>query len=135
MNIWTPHLLSTPCFRCIVVSCLEVYWWSLYMHVHKKLKGIKTRIETITCFYGKGNEIISWCLFNVGSCLVLNDNCHYIRCRWSTLHQMWMNQINMTTFTKVRKLSVVMTISIHLHVWWQKKWKVYFCTWLHSLMW
>jgi hypothetical protein len=37
-------------------------------------KRIKTRMETIVGLYGKGNEIISWHLFCLRSCLVLSDN-------------------------------------------------------------
>jgi hypothetical protein len=31
-------------------------------------------METIVGLYGKGNEIISWCLLYVGLCLVLSSN-------------------------------------------------------------
>jgi len=58
-------------------------------------KGIKTKMETIVGFYGKGNEIISWCSLCIGSCLILNNNCyctHYHR--QSMLHQIYMSRIN-----------------------------------------
>jgi len=95
----------------------------------RNYKRIKTRIHITICLYGKGNEIISQRLFYLGSCLVLNDNCHCMRCCWNTLHLIWVNRINMTIFANVRKLFLVMTISIHLRVWWQKKWKTSLCTW------
>jgi hypothetical protein len=65
-------------------------------------KGIETRMETTIGHYGKGNEIISQCLLCVGSCIVLNGNCCYMRCdRQSTLHQICTSQIIMATFAKV----------------------------------
>jgi hypothetical protein len=47
-------------------------------------KGIKMRMETTIGLYGKGNEIIFWHLFYVGSCLDLNDNCN---CRCMCCHR------------------------------------------------
>ncbi len=44
-------------------------------------KGIKMRLETMVGFYGKGNEIISYCLFCIGLCLFLNDICYCMHCR------------------------------------------------------
>jgi hypothetical protein len=35
----------------------------------------------------------------------------------------------MTKSAKVQKLFLVMTISIHLHVWRGKRWETFFCTW------
>ncbi len=105
---------------------LMASYTTMYTRNHK---GIKTRMETIIGFYGKGNEIISWCLLCVGSCLV-NGNCHYMCCHhWNTLHQINTNRIGMTTSIKVQKLSLVMTTSIHLHVWQGKRWKTFIFTW------
>jgi hypothetical protein len=61
-------------------------------------KGIKMRMETIIGLYAKGNYIISWLLFYVGSCFVLNNNycCMCCHCR-SMLHQIcrsWINNDN-----------------------------------------
>ncbi len=45
--------------------------------------------------YGKGNEIISWCSFCVGSCLVFSGNyCCMQCCHWNTLHQIYMSRID-----------------------------------------
>jgi hypothetical protein len=45
--------------------------------------------------YGKGNEIISWCSFCVGSCLIFSGNyCCMQCCHWNTLHQICMSRIN-----------------------------------------
>jgi hypothetical protein len=38
-------------------------------------------------------------------------------------------ELIMTTFIQVRKLSLMMTISIHLHVWRGKRWETSFYTW------
>jgi hypothetical protein len=58
----------------------------------KSQKGIQTRMETTVGFYGKGNEIISWCSLYVGSCLILSGNCCYMCCRHQNmLHQIYMN--------------------------------------------
>jgi hypothetical protein len=58
-------------------------------------KWIKMRMEIIIGFYGKGNEIISWCLLHVGSCFVLSNNsCYMCCCCQSTLHHICMNRIN-----------------------------------------
>ncbi len=104
----------------------NVHYLCMYTRNYKR---IKTRIHITICLYDKGNEIIFQRLFYVGSCLVLNGNCHYMRSCWNTLNLMWVNRINMTMFANVWKLSPVMTISIHLHVWWQTKWKTSLCTW------
>jgi len=65
------------------------------MHVHKKSKGIKTKMETTVGLYGKGNEIISYCLLYVGLCLVLNGNYHNMYyCRRNMLHQICTSQIS-----------------------------------------
>jgi hypothetical protein len=52
------------------------------------------RMKTTIGLYGKGNEIISWHLLCVGSCFVFSDNCHYMCCRWNTLHKIWMSWID-----------------------------------------
>jgi hypothetical protein len=53
------------------------------------------RMETIIGLYGKGNEIISWRSFCVGSCFVLSDNYHYMCYRhWSMLHQIYTSRID-----------------------------------------
>jgi len=49
-----------------------VSYVGMYTRSYKK---IKTRMETIIGFYGKGNEIISYHSLYVGSRLVLNSNC------------------------------------------------------------
>jgi hypothetical protein len=56
-------------------------------------KGIKIRIKTIIGLYGKGNEIISWCLLCVGSCLV-SSNYQCMHCHlWNMLHQIYTSRI------------------------------------------
>jgi hypothetical protein len=52
-------------------------------------------METTIGLYGKGNEMIFWRSLYVGLCLVLSDNCQCMHfCCWSTLHQIYTNQIN-----------------------------------------
>jgi hypothetical protein len=61
----------------------------MYTKVKKK---IKTRMKRIVDIYGKGNEIISWRSFCVGSHLVLNHNYYYMR----YYHQNMLQQISMS---------------------------------------
>jgi hypothetical protein len=64
-----------------------------YISMHtRNQKRIKMRMETIISLYGKGNEIISWHSFCVGSFLVLGGNYHCMWCHcWNRLHQICMN--------------------------------------------
>ncbi len=87
-------------------------------------------METIISLYGKGNQIISWCLFYVGLYLVWSDNCHCTCCRCQNMLQ-WFGPVRstMTTFASVWKLSWVMTISICLSVWRRKRWEACIYMW------
>jgi len=104
----------TTHWRIMIAYACQGYWHSLLIrrYEHQRYqgsllmasyigmytisqKGIKTRMETTVDLYNKGNEIISWQLLYIGSCLVLNGNCFYIHySRWNTLHQICTNQIN-----------------------------------------
>jgi hypothetical protein len=61
----------------------------------KSQTRIKMRMEIIIGLCGKENEVISWCLLYVGSCLVLSGNCHcmHYHCQ-GMLHQIWTCRIN-----------------------------------------
>jgi hypothetical protein len=64
------------------------------MYVRSK-KGIKMKMETTIGLYGKGNEINFWCLFCLGSWLILSGNCCYMHYRHqSTLYQICTNLIS-----------------------------------------
>jgi hypothetical protein len=54
------------------------------------------------------------------ACVVIIET-HYTKSIWIKLA--------MAMFAKVQKLSLVITISISLHVWWGKRWKTSFCMW------
>jgi hypothetical protein len=52
-------------------------------------------MERIIDLYRKGNAIISWRSFYVGSCFVLSDNYYYMCCRHqNTMHQICMSWIH-----------------------------------------
>jgi hypothetical protein len=109
---------------------LMVSYVGMYTRSYKK---IKTRMETIIGFYGKGNEIISYHSLYVGSRLVLNSNCCCMHCHCQNmLHQIYISWIGNDNFIKVWKLSLIMTISICLLVWQGKKWKTSLYTWAPS---
>jgi hypothetical protein len=58
-------------------------------------KGIKMKMKTSISLYGKGNEIVSWCTYDIWSYLLLNDNYHYMHWHgWCTLHHIWVGWIN-----------------------------------------
>ncbi len=102
----------------------------LYWHVHKKLKRNQNKMETTIGLYGKGNEIISWCLLYedhvlfwmaiVVTCVVVVE----AHCKKSV-------QVRLATTmsTKVRKSSLMMTISTHLRVWQGQRWETILSTW------
>lgn len=73
-------------------SLLIARYISMYTRSQKR---IKTKMETTKGFYGKQNEIISWHLFCVGSCLVISANYCWFRyhCR-NTLHQICLSWID-----------------------------------------
>jgi hypothetical protein len=60
----------------------------------QKIKKIKIKDGDNINLYDKRNEIISWCSFYVGSCVVFNNNCCCMWCRRrNILHQICMSRI------------------------------------------
>jgi hypothetical protein len=89
------------------------------------------RMETIVGLYGKGNEIISWHSFYVGSCLVLSGNYHHYMCYccWSTLHQIYTSQIHNDNIHRSMKIvygddNIQSSLCVV-----GKRWKTLFYTW------
>jgi hypothetical protein len=58
-------------------------------------KWIKTKMKTFICLNSKGNEIITWGLFNVWLCFFLNNHHCYMcyRCQCS-LHHICVSQVS-----------------------------------------
>jgi hypothetical protein len=53
------------------------------------------RMKTPIHFNSKGNEVITWCSFGIGSCLFLNNHHHYMCCcRQCSLHHICASQVN-----------------------------------------
>ncbi len=52
------------------------------------------RMKTPIRFNNKGNEIITWCLFDVRSCILLCNHCHYTCCCWCLLHHIYASRVN-----------------------------------------
>jgi hypothetical protein len=128
------------------MECTSWYVWKRWRTVTKRDTPPKNGYgyPDISTFY-KGNEITSWHLFCVGSCLVLSgdcsslcvrlcivlsDNCSCMRCLCqSTLHQIvthWNRGISMITFLglatihrntyRVLVSGLASRLSLH-HVW------------------
>jgi len=58
-------------------------------------KWIKMKMKTFVHLNSKGNEVVAWCSFSVGSCLFLSSHHHYMCCCcWCVLHHICVNQIN-----------------------------------------
>jgi hypothetical protein len=58
-------------------------------------KWIKTRMKTPIPFNSKGNEIIDWCSFIIGSCFLLSNHHRYMWCRcWYLLHHICANWVS-----------------------------------------
>jgi hypothetical protein len=58
-------------------------------------KWIKMRMKTSICLNNKGNEVIVWRSFDVGSCILLNNHHRYMCCHCQcSLHHICANQIN-----------------------------------------
>jgi hypothetical protein len=58
-------------------------------------KQSKTKMKTPIYINSKGNEVITWCSFNVWSCLLLSSHCHYMWCCCQcSLQYIYANQVN-----------------------------------------
>jgi len=103
-----------------------------YIGTYRKIqKGIKTRMRiTVNLYYNKGNEIIIWHSFYIGSCLVLNNNCCYMHNhRWNTLHQIYTSQINNDNIYQSSKI-ISSDDNIHSFPYMtRKRWETFFYTW------
>jgi hypothetical protein len=86
-------------------------------------------METTVGLYGKGNEIIFRHLLCVGSCLVLNSNYTCIIVIEAHCTKSVRIELVMTTFARVWKPSLVMTISTCFCMWQRKRWKTFLCMW------
>jgi len=89
------------------------------------------RMVTIVGLYGKGNEIISWRLLWVGSCLVLNNNYHCMCCHhWNTLHQIYTSRIRNENIRQDTKIFFgddnIHSFSCVVG----KRWKTFFYMWV-----
>jgi hypothetical protein len=58
-------------------------------------KWIKTKTKTPKHFNNKGNEVITWCLFNIWLRLLLSSRHHYMCCHCQcSLHHIYANRVN-----------------------------------------
>jgi len=58
-------------------------------------KWIKTKMKTPICFNTKGNEVITWCLLSIWSCLLLsNHHCCMCCCHWCSLQNIYASWVS-----------------------------------------
>jgi hypothetical protein len=56
---------------------------------------IETKMETPIHLNSKGNEIITWCLFDIGLCLLLSNHHRCMCCHcWCSLHHICVSRVN-----------------------------------------
>jgi hypothetical protein len=69
--------------------------WCAIMVYAQATKWIKMKMKAYVRLNNNGNEIITWCSFNIGSCLLLNNH-HHCMCyhRWYSLHHICASRIN-----------------------------------------
>lgn len=71
------------------------HWWCAIMVYAQVVKNwIKTRMKKPICLNNKGNEIITYCLLNIWSCLFLSSH-HCCMCwhHWCLLHHIYVSWI------------------------------------------
>lgn len=100
---------------------------------------IKMIMKTSICVNSKGNELISWCSFNVQSCFFLSNHRRFIcYCHWCSLHHIgasWVSNDNVHQSTKAISNNIGLSDDTHIlddqFAWWPpcKPRLVIFCTW------
>jgi len=124
--------LDTNCWwwEMNIMGTKESCWWCTIMAYVQAIKiESKLKIKTPIHLNNKGNEVIAWCLFGVGSCLFLNRNCHCMCCHHQCLlHHICANQVINDNVHQSTNPSLVIRISIHRQMWWGKRWDTSFWT-------
>jgi hypothetical protein len=87
-------------------------------------KLIRMRMKAPICFNSKGNEIITYCSFGIGPCLLSRSHCCYMcYCRQCSLDHIVQVGSIMTMSIKVWKSSLVIKISTYHRVWRRTRWE------------
>jgi len=90
---WTSRGLKKLLMTCNYGMCTSDQEW------------IKLRIKTPICLNSKGNEIITWCSFCIGSCLFFNIHhccmCYCCQCSLNHIYVSWVNNDNAHQSRKV----------------------------------
>jgi hypothetical protein len=123
------HLL--PIIRINIEINKEFCWWQVILAFTQKIKRNQNEDEDNCKFLWQGewNQLLTFVLCKVVFCFEHKLLLHALSLSKHITPNLYKSDQQWQHSSKFKKLSLAMTISIHLHVWQGKRWETPICTW------